>query len=93
MNELFYVVSGTAIFVVQILLWAVLFRAVMSMYADDESPSRFYIFCCAVTEPVVAPTRRLLERIPSLQESPIDFSFFATAFVLVLIESALRVFA
>lgn len=76
----------------QVLLWSILLRTVLSLYADEDSPSGFYIFCCAVTEPIVAPTRRLLFRIPALEELPIDLSYFATALILILIETALRAF-
>jgi len=93
LEELYFIVSGTAIVAVQLLVLLLLVRVVMSMFVGEEgASSRIYVFCCAVTEPVVAPTRRLLDRVPALQDSPIDFSYLATAFILIMIESALRFF-
>ena len=89
MDILLYIVSGTATVIVKVLVWAILLRVLISLWVDEESPSGFYIFCCAVTEPFVAPTRSLLSRVPALQELPIDLSFFVTATVLIIIESIL----
>ncbi len=38
-----------------------------------------------LTEPIVTPVRLLLEKIPVLQELPIDLSFFVTSLVLCVI--------
>ncbi len=92
MNAFFYIVSGTVSLILNGLLFLLLARVLLSLMADgEESPlARIYIFCCAVTEPVVAPTRRLLDRIPALQDSPMDFSYLDTAFIIILVESALQ---
>mgnify|MGYP003310797469 CR=1 FL=1 len=65
-------------------------RVLMSFFGADEE-SRFYLLCCAVTEPVVSPIRRLLSLVPFFAESPIDFSFMATCLILILVQNALPV--
>ena len=62
--------------------YVILARCIMSLFASEES--KIYMFCCAVTEPVVAPVRALLGRIPLLENSPIDFSFMATYLLLTI---------
>ena len=92
MNAFFYIVSGTVSIMLNGLLFLLLARVLLSLAAEGESPlARIYIFCCAVTEPVVAPTRKLLDRIPALQDSPMDFSYLATAFIIIIVEYALQI--
>jgi len=64
-------------------------RALWGFFADEDGESRFYLFCYAITEPVVLPVRSLLARIPILEESPIDFSFMATCLIISIVQSAL----
>ena len=62
-------------------------RAIMSwfpMYVDNPISSFLY----SVTEPVLAPVRNLLFRIPALQNMPIDFSML----VVFILLGVLRVF-
>ncbi|MBO4453005.1 MAG: YggT family protein [Clostridia bacterium] len=92
MEQIYYIVSGTVNVAVKALIYTLLIRVVMSLFVDEEEPSRIYIFCCAVTEPVVSPTRALLGKIKALDGFPIDLSYFATAFILITIETALRFF-
>ena len=92
MEVTYYIVSTTVTVLLNVVLWSLLIRVVMSLFVDEESPSGIYIFCCAVTEPIVAPTRRLLFRIPALEGLPIDLSYFTTALILIVIETALRAF-
>ncbi len=72
-------------------MWLLLIRAVLGMFADEESPSFILTFCSVVTEPVVYPVRVLLAKIPALEESPIDFSFMATSLIIILVQTALPI--
>jgi uncharacterized protein YggT (Ycf19 family) len=89
LEELFFIISHTVQFFLSALSWLLLARALLGFFADEESP--FLMFCCVVTEPVVAPVRGLLARIPVLQDSPIDFSFMATCLIVILVQSALPI--
>ena len=46
-----------------------------------------------VTEPVVAPVRRLFERLNWFQNLPIDISFLVAYLLLTLVSSLLPLFA
>ena len=91
MDQLFFIVSQTVYHFLSALTWLLLARVLMGFFIDEESP--LYIFCCVVTEPVVSPVRGLLSRIPALEGSPIDFSFMATCFIIMIVQSALPIYA
>ncbi len=60
-------------------------RAVMSWFQiDEESP--LFAFAYAVTEPVIAPIRALLERFEFVASSPIDISFFVAFLLLSVLQ-------
>lgn len=87
MNELFYVLATTVSGFISVLLLFLMGRAVLGLFADEESKA--FVFCYAVTEPVVSPVRNLLSRIPSLEDFPIDLSYMATCLILIFIKLAL----
>ncbi|MBP5231160.1 MAG: YggT family protein [Clostridia bacterium] len=72
----------SVLILIEVMGYLILARVIMSMLASEES--RIYLFCCAVTEPVVAPVRALLFKIPAMENSPIDFSFMATYLLLTI---------
>jgi len=84
---MFFIISRTVMFFLDTIMFLLLARVLMSFFFDEETP--FYNFCCVVTEPVVSPVRALLARIPALEDSPIDFSYVATSFIVLIIQSAL----
>ncbi len=87
MEEMFFIISRTVVFFLDTIMFLLLARVLMGFFFDEETP--FYNFCCVVTEPVVSPVRGLLARIPALEDSPIDFSYVATSFIVLIIQSAL----
>ena len=66
---------------------AMLVRAVTSWFPGGDE-SVIGIVAYTVTEPVVIPVRKLLERSESMRNLPLDMSFFA-AFMLVTVISTL----
>ena len=66
---------------------AMLVRAVMSWFPISED-SAVAGFLYTVTEPVIMPVRRFLERFESLRNFPLDISFFVT-FLLISAAQAL----
>jgi YggT family protein len=62
-------------------------RAILSWFpVDEDNPLPRFLH--AVTEPVIAPVRAVLERLNLFQGMPIDMSFFFT-FILISILSML----
>ena len=76
------ILESTVVVLLTVMGYAILARSLLSLFASEES--KVYMFCYAVTEPVVAPVRTLLGKIPALEDSPIDFSFMATYLLLVI---------
>ncbi len=66
---------------------AMLVRAVTSWFPGGDE-SVIGIVAYTVTEPVVIPVRKVLERFESVRNFPIDMSFFA-AFMLVSVLAAI----
>lgn len=89
MDRLFFIVSRSVYFFLDALMLLLLARVLMSFFTDEES--RFYNFCYAITEPVVAPVRNLLSLVPALEDSPIDFSYMATSLIVILVQHALPI--
>lgn len=67
-----------------------MFRAIMSWLPIDED-SNIANFLYAMTEPVIYPVRKLLERIESLNNLPIDISFIVSFMLLSIIQMLLPV--
>jgi uncharacterized protein YggT (Ycf19 family) len=51
------------------------------------------VVCYAVSEPVVAPVRNMLDRVPGIRDMGIDFSFMATYLLLEIVRLLLLSFA
>lgn len=61
-------------------------RAVLSWFPGGPSGNPLYSFFCRMTEPYVAPVRRLFDRFPSYNSLPVDMSVFATCLILILLQ-------
>jgi len=66
---------------------AMLIRAIMSFLGAEDS--KLVEVCYAISEPIVAPVRTVMHRIPGMLEIGIDFSFMVTYLVLILIRTVL----
>ena len=67
-------------------------RAIMSFLAMAVSHPifhRIYDVVVVITEPILHPMRRLLEKVPFLQQLPIDFSPLAVLLILSFLGNAL----
>ncbi len=76
------IVSRTALVILNVFSYALVFRCICS-WIPQLSNSSVGNFIYSITEPVVAPVRRLLYRlIPSLERLPIDLSVL-TVFLII----------
>lgn len=66
-----------------------LLRVILSLISGPES--RLYALTCLVTEPFIVPVRAVMYKLNIGQNSPIDWSFSITYFILVLLEGLLPV--
>jgi uncharacterized protein YggT (Ycf19 family) len=77
-------------FVAQVLIWALIGRAILSWFANPYTANRMsslvkiYSILVQVTEPLIRPSRRLLAR---FNTGPVDLSLFVTVLFIVVIRS------
>lgn len=78
-----YIVSLSVFLFLAVVNIAMLVRAILSWFMQGET-SRFTVFLYVITEPLILPVRRLIDRMGWFQGSPIDFSFLITNLLLVM---------
>lgn len=86
MNELSNILGFVCVAAIDILLWAMLIRAIMSIFTDD---GMIFSFVYSITEPVIIPVRKLLEKFNFASAMPIDISFMITYLLLSLLSTFL----
>ena len=84
-----YILFTAASGVIEIITLLMFIRAILSWFPVADRSSRFMSFLYMVTEAVISPVRRLLDRFEALKRFPIDVSFLATYLLLHLIQSFL----
>lgn len=77
-----------ALSLITLIEFLMLARAIMSWFPQVQG-GKLYQIIYMVTEPVIAPFRALLNKIPALRGFPLDLSFFLTYIVLIMLEYAL----
>lgn len=82
MQYFFYVICQAVSIFLQVVLWAMMIRAIMSFLGKNEEENRFMFFLALVTEPIIAPVRALLSVFGIGENSPMDIGFFVTAILL-----------
>lgn len=90
MPEPIYVLVNFVLLFIDILMFAMLIRALLSWITDGGGKLSRFLY--VLTEPAIMPVRKLLVKMNWLQNSPIDFSFTITCFVLLFIEMLLSAF-
>ncbi len=83
-----YLVRRTALALIGILQLLMLVSAVMS-WVPQLRQSRLYQAISMVLEPLMAPVRSLLFRIPGMDRFPLDLSFLAVWLLLSLVAQLL----
>lgn len=78
------------IILIDLISYAMFFRAIMSWFVRDDN--KIYGFLVMLTEPIVAPIRRLLSRSSVGQGLPIDLSFIITYILLGLLSAILSTY-
>ena len=80
-----YILIRFVVIFLDILLVAMLIRALLSWFVmgDGESPLMNILY--VITEPLIVPIRMLCARFGWFQGLPIDMSFFITTMILSLI--------
>lgn len=89
MEILIYVLFYTLSIFVDVILLAMLVRAIFSWF-PPETEGAFMRMLYLITEPVIMPVRKVFARMGWFQGLPFDMSFMATSLVLCLISFALQ---
>lgn len=82
------IIRSVADGILMLLQIAMLVRAVLSWFPSG-SGSAIGELAYTVTEPVIAPVRRFLERFPSIRNFPFDISFLVTFMLISMLSAVL----
>ncbi len=88
MYTILYILTSTIRFVIVVIEFLMLGRAILSWIPmDDDNPIENFLY--TVTEPVIMPVRAVIDYFGWFQSMPIDMSFFITFILLSIIEMLL----
>ena len=87
MPEPLFVLVRFVLLFIEVLSFAMLFRALFSWFFEGDGG--FIRFLYVFTEPIVIPVRKLLVKLNWFQDSPVDFSFTFAFLALGLFEMVL----
>lgn len=86
MNGLSNIIGFICVALIDVILLAMLVRAVMSLFTDDGA---IFDFVYSITEPVIIPVRRILAIFNVESGLPIDLSFLITYVLLSVLSNLL----
>ena len=89
MNGISLFIGNICIVLIDIITFAMLIRAILSLFMAEDNAVAGFLY--TITEPVIMPIRRLLEKLNVFQGLPIDISFLITYLLLSAIGSILSV--
>ena len=90
METFLYIFAKTVSVIIGLVQFAMLARVLLPFFVNPEE-SKLYMLAAMITEPFVAPIRFLFIKLNIVQDSPIDWAFFATYMALTLLEVFLPV--
>ena len=81
LTTILYIIAKTVQIALMALLHALFLRTILSFFLDPEE-STLLFFLALLTEPIIFPMRVLFDHFRIAQDSPIDFAYFASYFLL-----------
>ena len=88
MIEVLTIFARTLSLILDAVSLAMLLRMILPFFLEPEE-SRIYALTFCISEPFVAPVRMIMVRLNVGQNSPIDWSFFATYFLIMILQMML----
>ena len=79
-----YVLVQFVILFIDVLMFAMLFRAILSWFSGGQGMSPIAYFLYIVTEPLILPIRVLFARLRWFEGVPLDIPFLVTSLLLGL---------
>ena len=90
MLEVLFIFAKSVSLILEAVSFAMLLRMILPFFLEPEE-SRIYALTFCISEPFIAPVRMILVKLNVGQNSPIDWSFFATYFILMILQMMLPV--
>ena len=90
MIDVLFIFAKTVSLLLEAVSLAMLVRMILPFFFEPEE-SRIYALTFCISEPFIAPVRMIMAKMNIGQNSPIDWSFFATYFILMLLQTFLPV--
>ncbi len=84
MTTLLDILSATVSLLISAELLLFLLRSLFSFFFDGDSAISKLLF--ALTEPIILPVRFVLYKLNALQDTPFDWAFFITYFILAILD-------
>ena len=88
--EFFYIIAKTISLLLDAASFAMLLRMILPFFLEPEE-SRIYALTFCISEPFIAPVRMIMAKLDVGQNSPIDWAFFATYFILMILRMFLPI--
>ena len=89
MNGLSQFLGYICIAMIDVILIAMFIRAIMSLFISGNNAILSFLY--SITEPVIFPIRKLLEKLNFMPGLPIDLSFLITYILLSALQSVLSI--
>ena len=89
MNGISLFIGNICIVLIDIITFAMFIRAILSLFMAEDNAISSFLY--TITEPIILPVRRLLEKFNILQGLPIDISFLITYLLLSTLGSILSI--
>ena len=89
MQYFLYIICRFVSIFLDVALWAMFFRAILSFFGANEQNGGLAFLLAVLTEPIIAPVRALLSMFGIGEDSPVDVGFFATSLLLMMISTFL----
>ena len=90
MIEVLYIFAKTVSLLLEAASLSMLVRMILPFFLEPEE-SRIYALVFCISEPFIAPVRMIMSKLGIGQNSPIDWSFFATYFLIMILQMFLPV--
>ena len=84
------IISSFVSVLIDAVMVCMLLRMITSLFFQNEN-GKFGMFLTCVTEPFIIPVRFILAKFNVLQNSPIDWSFTISYFILMFVDMMLPV--
>lgn len=81
METVFLILAKTVQIVLDVVMLAMFIRMLMPLFFDAEG-NIIYGLSCFISEPFIIPVRFIMVKLNVGQDSPIDWSFFASYLIL-----------